>query len=267
MAKRFTETDKWKTGFMKSLPAAYRLLWLYINDDCDHAGVWHVDLQIASLRIGEDVTEDGAAKHFGINIKIFDGGEKWFIPSFIDFQYGQLNEKNRVHESVLKIINKYNLLENKPLTSPLQGAKDKDKDKDMDKDEDKNKGGVGGNSNVKTFLVQKMAEVFKKSNPFYPADISKDYPALRQAANFLAAHNNSGPPMSSDGMEAVIPLWEKVCNYVSKDKFFKNYSITQVEKHLQSIVLNIQNGSNTNSKPGGGITGYDLEQAHAKYFN
>jgi hypothetical protein len=267
MAKRFTDTDKWKKGFIKSLPASYKLLWLYIIDDCDHAGIWHVDLEVACLRIGEDVTEEQAQQFFGENIKSFDGGEKWFIPSFIEFQYGQLNEKNRVHEAVLKILSRYNLLEIKPLTSPLQGAKEKDKDKEMDKEMDKDKGGVGENSNVKTLLVPQMAAAFKKINPHYPADISRDYPALRQAANFLAEHNKSGPPMTAEGMAAVIPLWEKVCNYISKDKFFKNYSITQVEKHLQSIVLNIQNGTNTNSKTGGGVTGYELEQAHAKYFN
>ena len=134
MAKRFTDTDKWKKTFIKSIPASYKLLWLYICDDCDHAGIWHVDTQIASLRIGEDISESKAVEIFGEKIIVFDNGNKWFIPSFIEFQYGILNEKNRVHESILKILFKYNLLENKPLTSPLQGVKDKDKDKDMDKD-------------------------------------------------------------------------------------------------------------------------------------
>ena len=55
MAKRFTDTDKWKKTLLKSMPSEYKLLWLYICDDCDHAGIWHVDIQIASLRIGEDV--------------------------------------------------------------------------------------------------------------------------------------------------------------------------------------------------------------------
>ena len=35
MAKRFTDTDKWKKGFIKRLPAKYKLLWLYILDDCN----------------------------------------------------------------------------------------------------------------------------------------------------------------------------------------------------------------------------------------
>lgn len=136
MAKRFTDTDKWKKQLLKSMPAKYKLLWLYICDDCDHAGIWHVDMQIASLRIGEDVELEKAVQIFGDKIKVFDDGEKWFIPGFIEFQYGILNEKNRVHESILKILYKYNLIENKGLTSTLQGAMDKDMDKDKEKDKE-----------------------------------------------------------------------------------------------------------------------------------
>ena len=47
----------------------------------------------------------------------FADGEKWFIPDFIDFQYGVLNPDNRAHNSVIQLLNKYNLsLEIKPLT-------------------------------------------------------------------------------------------------------------------------------------------------------
>jgi hypothetical protein len=139
MSKRFTDTDKWKKAVLKSMPAPYKLLWLYICDDCSHAGIWHVDIDVAALRIGENVTSEKAIEIFGEKIVVFDNGEKWFIPTFIEFQYGELNEKNKVHLSVIKELNKYNLLENKGHTSPLQGAKDMDKDKEKDKE-----GGMGG---------------------------------------------------------------------------------------------------------------------------
>ena len=46
MAKRFTDTDKWKKGFIRNLPTKYKLLWLYILDDCNHAGVWETDFAV-----------------------------------------------------------------------------------------------------------------------------------------------------------------------------------------------------------------------------
>ena len=133
MAKRFTDSEKWKKPFIKKLPMQYKLLWFYLLDDCNHAGVWQVDLEIASLRIGYKLNLKDSITALNDKIKVFDNGEKWFIKDFIEFQYGELNEKNRAHKSVISVLTKYNLLSlNKPLISPLQGAKDKDKDKDKE---------------------------------------------------------------------------------------------------------------------------------------
>ena len=109
MAKRFTDTDKWKKGFIKNLPAKYKLLWLYILDDCNHAGIWDTDFEVASIRIGSKINEKEAAKVLSEQIKIFDGGNKWFLPKFIDFQYGQLNENVNAHKSVIKLLDKYDV--------------------------------------------------------------------------------------------------------------------------------------------------------------
>lgn len=142
MAKRFTDTDKWKKPFIRGLQGAYKLLWFYICDDCDHAGIWQVDIEVAQLRIGEPIYEQSALIFFGEKIIPIDGGKKWFIPSFIEFQYPSgLNPQNKAHGGTIQILKKYNLIDEefKPLTSPLQGAKDKemvmDKDKEMVKEQ------------------------------------------------------------------------------------------------------------------------------------
>jgi len=109
MAKRFTDTDKWKKGFIRNLPAKYKLLWLYILDDCNHAGIWDTDFEVASIRIGSKINPIEAAKIFESQIKIFDEGNKWFIPKFIDFQYGTLNENSRPHQAVIKLLDKHNV--------------------------------------------------------------------------------------------------------------------------------------------------------------
>tara|TARA_R100000773_G_C4190135_1_gene96349 strand:+ start:20 stop:676 length:657 start_codon:yes stop_codon:yes gene_type:complete len=109
MAKRFTDTDKWKKGFIKNLPAKYKLLWLYILDDCCHAGIWETDFEVAAIRIGIKINQQEATKLFEKQIKIFDEGNKWFIPKFIDFQYGQLNENSRPHQAVIKRLDKYDV--------------------------------------------------------------------------------------------------------------------------------------------------------------
>ena len=137
MAKRFTDTNKYKKPFIRNLPGPYKLLWDYLYHDCDHAGIWIVDFEIAQIYIGSDmkISKSEALKFFNLEepkIVEIDGGSKWFIPSFIEFQYGELNETNRAHNSVISILKKYNLFEKyKDLISPLKGARDMDKEMDM----------------------------------------------------------------------------------------------------------------------------------------
>lgn len=127
MAKRFTDTDKWKKPFLRGLDGAYKLLWFYVLDDCDMAGIWQVDFEVARIRTGMDVNYESAMRLFGDRIQPIDKF-KWFIPDFIAFQYGKLSENNRMHLSVIQILKKHNLY-----LSPLQGAKDGDKDNNKDK--------------------------------------------------------------------------------------------------------------------------------------
>jgi hypothetical protein len=130
MAKRFTDTEKWKKPFIRGLDGAYKLLWMYILDDCDHAGIWQVDFEVARIRTGEPSLDYEQAKAiFGERIIAIDKF-KWFVPDFISFQYGELKESNRMHVSVISILTKHNLYNHKGHTSPLQGAKDKEQDKD-----------------------------------------------------------------------------------------------------------------------------------------
>ena len=64
-------------------------------------------------------------------IVIFDNGDKWFIPDFIDFQYGELNPNSNVHKSVIALLEKYNL---QGYVKGSQGVETTPQDKDKDKD-------------------------------------------------------------------------------------------------------------------------------------
>jgi len=158
MSKRFTDTDKWKKPFVKGLQTVYKLFWIYLTDECDHAGIWQVEMDIASVRIGEEIDQEEALQQFGDHIIPIDGGEKWFLPDFITFQYGELNPEVRAHKSVIDRLRKHKLLdENKQFVNPLQRGKDKDKYKDKDIR------GSGGNKKTKLEL----------SREFYNSEIEK----------------------------------------------------------------------------------------------
>ncbi len=129
MAKRMTDTDKWKKRFLRELQPQHKLLWFYILDDCNHAGIWEVDIEVASIRVGENLVYDMLPQSFLDKIVIFDNGDKWFIPDFIEFQYGELNPNSNVHKSVIQLLDRHNL---EGYLKGSQGVESTPKDKDTD---------------------------------------------------------------------------------------------------------------------------------------
>ena len=139
MAKRFTESGKWKKKWIRQLDPKYKLFWFYLLDNCDHAGVFDADIESASFHIGLEYTEKEVLEVFNRKIVPFKT-DKWFIPKFVEYQYGELNENNRAHLSVINILNKYNLLDpNKTLARSLKGIKEQVKVQVKVKDKSKGK--------------------------------------------------------------------------------------------------------------------------------
>lgn len=136
MAKRFTDTDKWKKSFFSDLPTEAKLTWIYLLDNCDHTGIWSINLKLLSFQVGFSVTKEKLINWFSSKIHFLEY-DKLFIKSFIDFQYGVLSENNNAHKQVIKLLEKIGPIED--LISPSSGAQDKDKDKDMDQDKDLDK--------------------------------------------------------------------------------------------------------------------------------
>jgi hypothetical protein len=244
MAKRFTDTDKWKKPFIRSLEAPYKLLWFYILDDCDHAGIWQADFEVASIRIGFLITEKDMMKHFGEKIQKI-GPAKFFIPDFIFFQYGTLNDKNRLHLSVIQLLEKNKI---KPLGSPLEGAKykDKDKEQDKDKDKDKEKDSFGKSENL--LLIPEMFRIFKANNSTYLGSIERDYKPLYSIASFFCEVGklSGSPDLHRD---KILEVWEPITKAISKDDFYKQKTLSTISNQIQSITQMTLHGK-SNSKNG-----------------
>lgn len=118
MSKRFTETEKWKDPWFCELNETQKLFWVYLVDNCDHAGIWQVNWPLVRFHI-KGYKHD----HTKFTDRIlYISDNKWFIKKFIDFQYnGKLNPENRTHKSVLDILEKEGAY--KGLTSPTGGCK------------------------------------------------------------------------------------------------------------------------------------------------
>lgn len=131
MAKRFTDTDKWKDAWFTDLPSKYKLLWIFLLDDCNHAGIWKVNFKNACFFVGESLEPAEVKRILGERLKVISD-EYWFLPKFITFQYGILGD-SIPHQSVIRE------LERQGLAKGYQTLKDKDKDKDKERIEKREK--------------------------------------------------------------------------------------------------------------------------------
>ncbi len=133
MAKRFTDTDKWKREWFTDLPLKAKMVWIYVLDNCDHTGVWPANFKLMSFQLGVSVKTSEFHDWFSEKVRRIDS-DKFFIPSFVAFQYGKLNPENNAHKAVIELLQK--LGPEQVLISPSGGAQDKEEDKDQDKDRD-----------------------------------------------------------------------------------------------------------------------------------
>jgi hypothetical protein len=133
MAKRFVDTEIWGDKWYRKLPCKYKELWRYICENCDNAGVWKVDIDLAIFQIGETLEHDEALRFLNDGkerVSVLNHGTYWQVKEYVKFQFGALSDKSRVHESVLKLIENHRV--SKGYQYPIHRVKDKDKDKDKD---------------------------------------------------------------------------------------------------------------------------------------
>jgi hypothetical protein len=246
MARRMTDTEKWKKAFLRGLDAPCKLLWFYICDDCDHAGIWNVDMEVAEIRIGEKLDMEFASKIMADKIIIFDNGKKWFVPSFVEFQYPKgLNPSNKAHASVINILKKYNLL--KYLPSPFQGAMEGAKDKELDKELDKDIEATVKDSNS---LCGQMVQIFRNENPEYPTLVKTDAPACLQIAQKIAlAKGWPSESITNSRAPDILAYWLSTAKFVRGHSLYGNFSIEDLNRKWQGVVQTM-NKSKNNEEPG-----------------
>lgn len=149
MSKRFTDTNIWGEDWFLDMPNEYKLFWFYILSECDHAGVFKVNVKSFCGLLGVKLTSTKALEYINNGkqrIRVISDSV-WLIEDFFSFQYGHtFNANNRMHKSAGEVYNKHDI----KLTS-IRGLKDlkegvKDKDKDISVFEDR---GVGKGWNTK----------------------------------------------------------------------------------------------------------------------
>lgn len=130
--KRFTETAKWSDPWFQDLIGDHKLTWLYLCDQCDSSGVWKVNERLASFQLGHEINLQRVLELFGKRIHVLSP-EKWFLTSFVKFQYGELSEECRPHRPILELVRRHGLervLKDYQIPTGMDKEQDKEKEKD-----------------------------------------------------------------------------------------------------------------------------------------
>lgn len=164
MAKRFTDTDKWRDEWFALLSNDYRMVWLYLIDSCSIAGIWKKDFRGLNFNCNTNITEEEFLKVFGS--RLVDRGKFFFIPKFVRFQCPKgLNSNKPAIVSIVKELKQNNLTE---IIQELYGndyliIKDKDKGKGKDKGEGTGKDKYITIADEKIFDVMPILEFYEAS--------------------------------------------------------------------------------------------------------
>lgn len=133
--KRFTETAKWIDPWFHRLSPGNKLLWHYLCDNCDAAGVIDLDLDIAAFHIGVEKDKLDVSK-FGDRIERLECGKYW-LTKFVKFQYGRLSEQCKAHGPALNLLKQHGLDDRLSIPFPKGMERDKVQDKEKEKVQDK----------------------------------------------------------------------------------------------------------------------------------
>jgi hypothetical protein len=201
MAKRFTDTEKWRDDWFSNLSNDYRIIWLYLVDNCSFAGVWKKDFRGLNFNCNVTITESLFNDIFKGRVIEFE--KFYFLPKFIIFQYPKgFNSKKPAIVSVKNELEKLNLLRffdyynelliiNESLYNDCIIIKDKDKDKETVKDKVKDKDKVKENAEKK---VSKKPHLFSESEYFDKELFAK---SIEESAN---PYNNADPDYYYDAL-------------------------------------------------------------------
>ena len=173
--KRFCDTETLTDPWVRHLSLEGKLVYWWLKDKCDAAGVWEPDRALVNFVFQRDIewtaVQSELTEPFNSDlprVEILKNG-KWFLTHFIAFQYGKLSKECFPHRKIMELVVKHGLEKHRALVGlvtsalptrvgsrvvkpkqltttlppPLLGS-DPTTQQDKDKDKDKDKEGIGG---------------------------------------------------------------------------------------------------------------------------
>jgi len=201
MAKRFMDNSIFEKQWFRKLPIRLKVVWFYLINKCNHAGIWECDIDLLSFQIGEEYTLKEILEAFGDNI-VELGDNKYYLTKFISFQYGlPLNPNVKVHQSVIKLLEKYGI----ELSKTGISIKDKNKAIIIDKGKD----------------IETRKECFAKRVEKEVFDMHLDPQMLKDFIEYWTEHNDGGSVLRFE-QQSIFNIRKRINTWIKNSKAYRS---------------------------------------------
>ena len=191
MAKRFMDNSIFEKQWFRELPVRLKIVWFYLINKCDHAGILNdLDVGLLSYQIGDKYTIDEVLEAFKGNIEQI-GENKFYLTKFCKFQYGELNPAVRVHQSVIKLLNKHSIELDKSSVSVEN----------------------------KTISVKDKKEEFAKRVEKEVFDMNLDPNMIKEFLEYWTEHNEGGRVLRYE-QQSIFNIKKRISTWVKNSKKF-----------------------------------------------
>jgi len=130
------------------------------------------------------------------------------------------------------------------------GYKNDNPDESLLENENRNENEINSFEKSEKLLIPDMQKIWVKKFPKYFLEKEKDFPALfKISSNVAQLVGVTDNPLSQTVEEKnqIKHRWGEIVDFISREDFFKNYSLSQVDRHFQSILQKEKNGNSKTS--------------------
>lgn len=137
MKRVFTDADIYEDEWYQELSMEHKLFWDYICRRAEY-GIWKPNMRLAEFQLGVNISEETVLKAFNPDSSkprvVITKNDRWFIPSWISFQFPTLSRDCPAHKPLFKFYERsYQYL----LDTYLKGIYTlQEKEKEIEKEKD-----------------------------------------------------------------------------------------------------------------------------------
>jgi len=146
MAKRFTDSEKWQDAWFTELTIDQKIIWIYLLDHCDNAGLWKINMKNLNYFCSTNITVEEFFIIFSKRITKV-GEDICYINKYCNFQYGPnfLKSDNKAVKSAINRLIEVGIVNSQmgiytlsiPYGYPIDTPKEKEKEKEKEEEKEK----------------------------------------------------------------------------------------------------------------------------------